>query len=329
MAGVLTRGRAFAYLALGFGLLLRAAGPASAETYPARPIRIIAPVAAGAATDVLARLTASWLSMQMGQPVVVENRAGAGGNLAVETVARAEPDGYTLLFATNGTIAINRALMKNAAVDPLELVPVAPVATTANLFVINATVPARTLSDFIALAKAQPGKINYASAGLGTTPHLAGALFARLAGVDMVHVPYRGAAPATTDLVAGNVQMLSIGYATVAPFVDAGKLRVLAVAGPKRLSYLPDVPAAAEAGLPGWEMETWYGLFAPPGTPKAVVDRLNRSVQGFLDDNSTKLRFEAGFYGMMKMTPEEFAARVHEDAERSAQIVRDAGIAQQ
>jgi tripartite-type tricarboxylate transporter receptor subunit TctC len=302
---------------------------ARAESYPTRPIRLIVPVAAGAATDVLARLTAAWIGAQSGQPMIVENRPGAGGNIAVETVARAEPDGYTLLFATNGTITINRALMKNPEIDPLDLTPIAPVATTANLFVINAAVPARTLKDFIALAKAQPGKLNYGSAGVGTTPHLAGATFAQLAGIDMVHVPYRGAAPATTDLVAGNVQMVAIGYATVAPFVNAGKLRVLAVAGQQRLSYLPDVPTAAEAGLPGWDMETWYGLFAPKGAPVAIVDQLNRSVENFLDDAGTKRRFKAGYYGTMIMTPAQFSARVHAEAAKWARVIGDIGIAPQ
>lgn len=308
---------------------LLGAAAAPAQSYPSRSIRLIVPVAPGAATDVLARLTADWMSKQFEQPVVVENRAGAGGSLAVEAVARAEPDGYTLLFATNGTITINPAVSKNAPVDPLTLVPVAPVATTANLFVINAAVPAHTLQDFIALAKSHPGKLDYASAGVGTTPHLAGALFAHLAGIKMVHVPYRGAGPATTDLVAGNVQMLSIGYATVAPFVAAGKLRILAVAGPQRLPYLPDVPSAAEAGLPGWEMETWYGLFAPPATPKPIVDELNRSVQAFLDDPATKQRFKDGFYGTMAMTPQEFAARVQAEAAKWQRVVRDTGIARQ
>jgi len=318
--------RALGALAAAMTFLFAGALAAAAESYPVRPVRLIVPVAAGAATDVLARLTAEWLGKQGGQPIIVENRAGAGGTLAVETVARAEPDGYTLLFATNGTITINRTIMKNLAVDPLELVPVAPVATTANLLVVNAAVPARTLKEFVALAKAQPGKIDYGSAGPGTTPHLAGALFAHLAGVNMVHVPYRGAAPATTDLVAGNVQMLAIGYGTVAPFVEAGKLRVLAVAGPRRLPYLPDVPAAAEAGLPGWEMETWYGLLAPKGTPKPIVDQLNTSVGAFLGDPATKQRFKEGYYGTTPMTPEEFSASVHAEAAKWQRVVREAGI---
>ena len=318
-----------ALAAAAFAVALFIGIAAAAETYPSRPVRLIVPVAPGAATDVLARLVAEWLGRSSGEPFIVENRSGAGGNLAVETVARAEPDGYTLLFATNGTITINRALVKTAAIDPLELVPVAPVATTANLFVVNAAVTARTLADFIALAKAQPGKLDYGSAGPGTTPHLAGALFAHLAGVDIVHVPYRGAAPAATDLVAGNVQMVAIAYGTVAPFVEAGRLRVLAVAGPQRLSYLPDVPTAAEAGLPGWQVETWYGLLATKGTPRAIVDQLNSGVRAFLDDATTKQRFKEGYYGTMEMTADEFSARVHEEAAKWERLVHDTGITAQ
>lgn len=301
----------------------------AAETYPSRPIRLIVPVAPGAAADVLARLTADWIGKETGQSMIVENRGGGGGAIAVETVARAEPDGYTLLFPTNGTITINRALTKNAPVDTLDLVPIAPVAKTANLLVINAGVPAHTLAEFIALAKSQPGKIDYASAGLGSTPHLAGAMLAHLAGINIVHVPYRGAAPATNDLVAGNVQMLAIAYGTVAPFVAAGKLRILAVAGPRRLSYLPDVPTAAEAGLPGWDMETWYGLFGPKGTPQPIVDQLNGSVQRLLNDPRTKQRFADGYYEPMPMTPEEFSAAVRAEAAKWQRFIQDAGIAQQ
>jgi tripartite-type tricarboxylate transporter receptor subunit TctC len=301
----------------------------AAEPYPSRPVRLIVPVAPGAAADVLARLTADWIGKETGQPMIVENRGGGGGAIAVETVARAEPDGYTLLFPTNGTITINRALAKDAPIDTLDLVPIAPVAKTANLLVINANVPAHTLAEFIALAKAHPGKIDYASAGLGSTPHLAGAMLARLAGINIVHVPYRGAAPATNDLVAGNVQMLSIAYGTVAPFVVAGKLRILAVAGPRRLPYLPDVPTAAEAGLPGWDMETWYGLFGPKGTPQSIVNQLNRSVQRFLDDPRTKQRFGEGYYEPMKMTPQEFSAAVRAQAAKWQRFIQDAGIARQ
>jgi tripartite-type tricarboxylate transporter receptor subunit TctC len=317
---------AVALFAAALALLVGAATSSPAGTYPSRPIRLIVPVVPGGATDVLARLTAEWIGKQSGQPVVIENRPGGGGDIGMEAVARSEPDGYTLLFATNGAITINRSLMKNAPFDTLDLVPVAPVAEFPNLLVINTELPARTLGDFIALAKSEPGKINYASAGPGTTPHLAGALLAHLTGIDIIHVPYHGAAEAMTDVVSGRVQMIALGYATIRPFVDAGKLRILAVAARQRLSYLPGVPTAAEAGLSGWEIETWYGLFAPKGTPAPIVDQLNLSVRNFLDDAGTKKRFAEGYYDAMKMNAPEFSARVKADAAKWARVISDTGI---
>src|SRR5262245_12960628 len=192
--------------------------PAPAQTLSSKPIRIVVPVSAGAANDILARIAGDWLGKRTGLPIVVENRTGAGGNIALEQVAKGEPDGHTLLVATNGAITINRALVKNAPVDTLtDVVPVAPLAWFPNILVINGKVPARTAQEFIALARSKPGTINYGSAGPGSTPHLSSALFARLTGIDAVHVPYRGMAPAVTDLVAGNVQAVAIGYGTVAP----------------------------------------------------------------------------------------------------------------
>ena len=301
--------------------------PAAAQGLGSRPIRVIVPVAAGAATDLLGRMAADWIGRKTGLTAIVENRSGAGGNIALESVAKAEPDGHTLLVATNGAITINRALFKQDPIDTLtDVVPVAPLAEFANILVINAKVPAQNARDFIAYAKTQPGKINYASAGLGTTPHLALALFARLAGIDLVHVPYRGIAPAMTDLVAGNVQAVAIGYGTVAPFVASGALRILAVAGPRRLPYLPDVPDAAAIGLPDWQVETWYGLFAPRGTPQAIVEQLNGAVATMLDDPVNKKRFADNFYDPMRMSPDQFAARVKADVAKWERIVQQTGI---
>jgi tripartite-type tricarboxylate transporter receptor subunit TctC len=309
------------------GLVASPAAPACAQAYPSKPIRIMAPVAAGAATDLLARIAAEWIGKQTGQTVIVENRSGAGGNLALETVARAEPDGHTLLVATNGAITINRALVKRSPIDTLtDVVPVAPLAWFPNILVINSKLPARSAQEFIALARSKPGTINYASAGPGTTPHLAVALFARLAGIDLVHVPYRGMAPAMNDLVTGNVQAVAIGNATVAPFVEQGTLRVLAVAGPQRLSYLPDVPTAAEAGVPGWEVETWWGVFAPRGTPQPIVDQLNGYITGLWNDAAARKRFDDGFYDSMNLSAAAFAARVKADVEKWQRIVKDAGV---
>ena len=297
------------------------------QSLSSKPIRIVIPVAAGAATDILGRIVGEWLGKKTGLPVVIENRTGAGGNIALEQVAKGEPDGHTLLVATNGAITINRALFKKDPIDTLtDVVPVAPLAWFPNILVINSQVPARTAQEFIALAKAKPGTINYGSAGPGTTPHLAVALFARLAGIDIVHVPYRGMAPAMTDLVAGNVQAVAIGNATVAPFVEAGVLRILGVAAHQRLSYLPDVPTADEIGLPTWEVETWYGLFAPRGTPKAIVDQLNGHIATMLDDPATMKRFDESFYDTMRMSADQFAARVKSDVAKWERIVKETGL---
>ncbi len=307
--------------------LVATCGMAVGQGLSSKPIRIVVPVAAGAATDILGRIAGEWLGKQTGLPIVVENRTGAGGNIALEQVAKAEPDGHTLLVATNGAITINRALYKKVAVDTLtDVVPVAVLAWFPNIFVINTRVPAKTAKEFIALAKSKPGTLNYGSAGPGTTPHLGSALFARLAGIDMVHVPYRGMAPAMTDLVAGNVQAVTLGYATVENFVERGTLRILAVAGPERLPYLADVPAAAEIGLPDWQVETWWGLFAPRGTSKPVVDQINAHIRAMLEDPAVKKRYSESFYDIMKLSADQFAMRVKSDVARWERIVKETGV---
>jgi tripartite-type tricarboxylate transporter receptor subunit TctC len=302
-------------------------GCASAQTLSSKPIRIVVPVAAGAATDILARIAGDWLGKKTGLPIIMENRTGAGGNIALEQVAKGEPDGHTLLVATNGAITINPALFKKGPVDTLtDVVPVAMLAEIPQILTISSKLPARTAREFIALAKDKPATLNYGSAGLGTTPHLTVALFAKLAGIELVHVPYRGLAPAVTDLIAGNIQALAIGNATVAPFVESGQLRILATANATRLSYQPDVPTAAEIGLPTWQVETWYGLFAPRGTPKPIVDQLNRHIMTLFDDPANKKRYEEGFYDIVRLTADEYAARVRSDLARWSRIVKETGI---
>jgi len=300
---------------------------AAAQTLSSKPIRIVVPVAAGAATDTLARLAGEWLGKRTGLPIVMENRSGAGGNIALEQVAKGEPDGHTLLVATNGAITINPALFRKGPVDTLtDVVPVAMLAEMPQIVAIGSRVPAHTAREFIALAKERPATINYGSAGLGTTPHLTLALFAKLAGIDLVHVPYRGIAPAVTDLIAGNIQALAVGNATVAPFVEAGQLRIIATARARRLSYLPEVPTAAEIGLPSWQVETWYGLFAPRGTPKPIVDELNRHILTMFDDSANRKRIEESFYDIVRLTADEYAARVRSDLARWSRIARETGI---
>jgi tripartite-type tricarboxylate transporter receptor subunit TctC len=302
-------------------------GGVAAQSRSGKPIRIVVQSPPGAAADVLGRIAGEWLGKRTGAPIVIENRGGAGGAIALEAVAKAEPDGHTLLLATNGSITINRALFKKEPIDTLtDIVPVAPIAFNPDILVVNGKLPAQTAGEFIALAKSQPGKINYGSAGAGSTPHLAVALFARLAGIELVHVPYRGMAPAITDLVAGNVQVVAIGNATVAPFVETGALRVLAAATPRRLPYLPNVPSAGEIGLPTWEVDTWYGLFAPRGTPKDLVDTLNTHLTALLDDPANKKRFDDSFYDARKMSADGFAALVKVEAAKWERVVREAGV---
>jgi len=306
---------------------LSLSAPASAQMLSGKPIRIVVPVAAGAANDILARIAGDWLGKRTGLTIVVENRTGAGGNVALEQVAKGEPDGHTLLVATNGAITINRAMFRRDPVDTLtDVVPVAAIAEFPQILTINGKLAARTAQDFIALAKAKPGMISYGSAGLGSTPHLALALFARLASIDLLHVPYRGIAPAVTDLVAGTIQAVAIGNATVAPFVEQGLLYPLATASRNRLSYLPELPTAAEIGLPRWEVETWYGVFAPRGTPKPIVDELNGHIQAMFRDGALKKKLDEGFYDAMPMSADAFAARVRSDVAKWERIVKETGV---
>ena len=296
----------------------------AAEEYPVRPIRIIVPVSPGGITDIVARVTADYITAKSGQPVVVENRTGGGGNLGVEAVAHSAPDGYMLSLAATSQIAINQFTGK-LGFDPLkDLVPVAPIAEAPQLLVINSKLPATTLRDFIAYARKNPGKLNYVSLGPGSTVSLAGDQFVRLAEVDMVPIQYRGTAPGITDLIADNVQMISIGIAPVLGFVQSGALRVLATGTRKRLPYLPDVPTAAEAGLPGYEMSTWFALFAPQGTPKAIVDKLNLWARELTADASAAKRLTDVHIDPMSMAADEFAAFVQAEAVKWERIIRQA-----
>jgi len=312
-----------------FAALVCLAAPAAADDYPTRPIRIIVPVSPGGITDIVARVAADYITAKSGQPVVVENRTGAGGNLGVEAVAKAAPDGYVLSVCATSQIAINPFTTK-LGFDPLkDLTPVAPIAEAPQFLVVNNKVPARTLQEFIAYARQNPGKLNYVSLGPGSTVSLAGDRFARLAGVDMVPVQYRGTAPGITDLVADNVQMISIGIAPVLGFVQAGSLRLLAAGTTKRLPYVPDVPTAAEAGLPGYEMTTWFALFAPAGTPKPVVEKLNGYMRELLADAVAVKRLTDLHIDPMSMNADEFTTLVKADAVKWERVVREAGVAQQ
>jgi tripartite-type tricarboxylate transporter receptor subunit TctC len=314
-----------AWGAASFGWL----APAFAQTddYPSRPVRIIVPVSPGGITDIVARVAAEYITARTGQPVVVENRTGAGGLLGVEAVAKAAPDGYLLSLAATSQIAIAPFTSKHMGFDPLaDLAPVAPIAEAPQFLVVNNKVPAKTLQEFIAYVRQNPGKLNYVSLGPGSTVSLAGDRFARLAQVDMVPVQYRGTAPGITDLVANNVQMISIGIAPVLGFVQSGALRVLAAGSAKRLPYLPDVPTAAEAGLPGYEMTTWFALFAPNGTPRPIVDKLNGLMRDLVADPVAAKRLTDLHIDPMRMSADQFATFVKTESAKWGSIIKDAGV---
>lgn len=300
---------------------------APAQDYPARPIRIIVATAPGGLMDVPARVAAEHLDRAFGQRVLVENRGGAGGNLGADAVVRAAPDGYTLGLVQLGNFAINPFIFKSMPFDPMtDLMPVAPITSSPVVVAISAKVPANDLREFIAYARRQSGKLNHGSAGIGTIPHLAGALFAELAGVKLEHVHYKGAGPALADLVAGQVQVIFVGYGVVRGQVAAGAVRVLAVAQRTRLGSAPNVPTAEEAGLPGFEVITWFGIVAPKGTPERIVATLNRQIHAMQDDPAVVQRFAGGGLDVLKETPEQFAAHIRRDYEKYRDIVKAAGL---
>ena len=307
-------------------LLLFAFAVKAADSYPSKPVHLILPFPPGGGTDILGRLIGEQLTVRLGQPVVQENRGGAGGNLGAEAVARAAPDGYTLLLAAP-TLAISPTLYPKLAYDPLkDLAPIALVATVPNVMVTHPSVPARTLQEFIALAKRRPGELNFGSGGAGTSNHLGGELFNMVAGVKLVHVPYKGVNLAMQDVLAGNVQLVFIGIPAAAPHIRAGKLRALAVVAPQRSSALPDVPTAAEAGLPGFEVTTWYGVLAPAGTPRAIVERLNMELGRVMLAPELQPRLADMATEPRSGTPEAFAAYLREETAKWGKVIRDAGL---
>ena len=305
--------------------LLGAAGIAAAA-YPEKPITMIVPWAPGGSTDILARALAEQLTRSMGQPVIVDNRAGASGNIGSNFVAKAKPDGYTLLVGSMSTHAMNPALMENMPFKGVDdFTPIAQMANVINTMVVSNSVPAKTVREFIAYAKANPGKLNFASAGGGSTNHLSAVLFEKAAGVQMVHVPYKGGAPAVMDTVADQTQVLFSAGTQTLPQVKAGKLRLLAVTESKRSPLLPDVPTVAET-LPGYEMSVWYGLFGPANMPKDLVDRLNRATNEALADPAIRARMDAIGVEIVKATPAQFSTVLKADSERYGKIIRDLGI---
>lgn len=300
---------------------------AQAQTYPDRPIKLIAPFPAGGLADVLARAVGDELTRSLGQPVVVENRAGAGGNIGAEAVARAAPDGYTLMMSSAGILTANQFLYASMPFDPeKDFVTVSNVADMPMMVVVNPKVEAKTLAEFVALARAHPGKLNFGSPGIGTTGHLGLAMFMHAAGIKLTHVPYRGAAPAITDLLAGQIDGVVDNPPTVLPHIESGKLRPLAVAAKTRMALLPDLPTAEQAGVANFEASSWFGVVAPAGTPQPIIDRLHKDIAAALRRPALQERFAKSGARLIGNTPAEFAQQIRHDRKVWGDIIRAADI---
>src|SRR4051812_28831263 len=297
---------------------------AVAQDYPAKPVRMLLPVPPGAGTDAVARLLGDKLQAKLGQPFVVEHRAGAGGNLAGEAVFKAPPDGYTLYFGGQSPLGINKNLYGKIPFDPEALAPISLIASGLSILVVNPKVPASTVPQLIAYAKANPGKLSYASSGSGTIPHLGAELFKTLAGVNILHVPYKGMAPGLADVLGGQVDMMFAGVATAIPHSRDGRVRLIAIGAEKRNAALPEVPTVAET-LPGFACENWFGLLAPPATPAAIVTRLAQATQeGLRQPDSVKRLADVGF-DTVASTPEELRTLMRAETERWARVIRATG----
>jgi len=295
------------------------------DAWPTRPVRMILPFPPGGGTDILGRLIAERLSAGIGQPVVTENRGGAGGNVGAEAAARSAPDGYTIVLVAP-SLAISPTLYSKINYDPVkDFAPISLVATVPNVMVTQPSLPGQ-LQEFIAFVKAKPGALNFGSGGAGTSNHLAGELFNIVTGARLVHVPYKGVNLAMQDVLAGNVHLVFIGIPAAAPHVKAGKLRALAIVAPQRSSALPDVPTVAEAGLKDFEVTTWYGILAPAGTPQPVVRRLNAELVKVMHAPEMKEKLTATATEPLTSTPEEFAAYIKREIAKWGDVTRKAGV---
>ena len=316
--------RAISSTLLAFALT--AASLAVAQSFPTKPIKLICPFPAAGAVDIASRAIASELAKNLGQPVTVDNRPGAGGNIGGAEAARSAPDGYTLFMTTSGINAINPALYAKMPFDPVkDLVPVIALVSLSNVLVVHPSVKANSVAELIALAKAEPGKLTYASSGYGTSIHMSGEMFKHMAKVDILHVPYKGSAPAITDLLGGQVMIMFDNLPSALPHIKAGKLRALAVTGAQRDPLLPDVPTVAEAGVPGYESGVWFGLAVPAGTPKEEIARLNEAaVKGTRSPEFVKRMTEMG-YTIIGGTPEQMAEMNKVETARWGPIVKASG----
>jgi tripartite-type tricarboxylate transporter receptor subunit TctC len=299
---------------------------AAQEAYPSRPVRFILPFPPGGGTDILGRLIAERLSAGFGQPVVTENRGGAGGNVGAEAAAHSAPDGYTIVLVAP-SLAISPSLYSRLNYDPVkDFAPISLVATVPNVMIANPSVEAKNLQEFIALARAKPGEMNFGSGGSGTSNHLAGELFNIVTGARLVHVPYKGVNLAMQDVLSGRVQLVFIGIPAALPHIKAGRLRALAVVAPQRSAALPEVPTAAEAGLKDFEVTTWYGVLAPAGTPRPIVTRLNAELVKIMHMPDMKERLAGLATDPLTSTPEEFAAYLKQEIAKWGDVVRKANL---
>ncbi len=311
-------------------LLALALGQAAAQSgYPSRPVRIIVPSPPSGGTDIVARVLAQHFSNAFGQQFFVENRPGAGNVIGIEAAARSAPDGYTLLV-TASTIALNSVLYKKVPYHPVrDFTPITLAATAPNILVVNPKRTIESVADLIAAVKAEPGKLTYGTPGIGTSPHLCMELFRSMAGVDLQHVPYKGTAAAVMDIIGGQIDVAFATALTAKPLIDAGRLRALAVSGPRRIDALPDVPPLAEAGVPGYEAMQWYGLLAPAGTPAAVVERVHAEAMVALRSPEMKARLASDGAEPLGTTPAEFGAYIRRELEKWARVRDAAGIERQ
>ncbi|MGZ8157042.1 MAG: Bug family tripartite tricarboxylate transporter substrate binding protein [Burkholderiales bacterium] len=312
--------------ALFFVLFVLGAAGAFAQSYPTKPIRLIVPYPPGGPTDFVGRLVAQKLSASLGQQVIVDNRPGAGTIIGSELIARAAPDGYSLLFGTGGGTFLAPLILPRVPYEPLkDFAPVAMLVQSPQVLVVHPSVAANTVGELVALAKAKPGALNFASVGTGTSPHLGGELLQSLTGAKIVHVPYKGTAPAMTDLIAGQVHLMFSSMPTVLAHVKAGRLRLIGTGGTRRSAVIPDTPTIAET-VPGFELVTWYGIFAPARTPSGIVQRLNGEIEKVLTEPDARERLGAQGLEPTVMTPEALKRYTEQDVSRWARLIKSAGI---
>jgi tripartite-type tricarboxylate transporter receptor subunit TctC len=306
--------------------LALAAGNVAAQGYPNKPVRIVVPSSAGGGTDIVARIMAPRLTERLGQQVIVDNRPGAGTMIGIEVAAKSPPDGYTLLMGLS-TLAINPAMYKKVPYDTLrDFAPISQLIAAPNMLVVHPSVPAKTVKELIAFARARPGQLNFASAGQGTNPHLSMELFMSMTGTQMVHIPYKGLAPGIVDLIAGHVSVSAATMLTGLPHVRTGRLRCLGTTGAKRAAVLPDIPTVSEAGVPGYEASQWYGLLAPAQTPKEVIARLHGELIRILQVPEMRERLIADGTDPVGSNPDEFGRYIREEIAKWAKVAKAAGI---